>query len=161
MSYQRQSETPRKGEAEDHKIASIYCENFIKENNKYLILKPRQYFRYPPSFRKEDDYPLGHEYDLVVAIYKIKIEFPRIRIVGFIEFDGKTGFKVKLPDGTVVKGTPTKHDRPKQKINDGIAREYVRQYYHEALFYRIEKGECFNPEFLREELKELLAIVPR
>lgn len=154
---QRQSETIRKGEPDDHEYAVKRVCMWLSDNvvttsqNKTVTYSTTKYFFYPDMFRTTKDYPEGHTPDITV--------FKRVRegfdeeidyAVVFIEIDGRIGIEYTGLDGKKHKSTPTKHDHPKQKINDHIFEEYVREYHHVPVV-RLLKEEILGEEKDREQ----------
>ena len=152
MKYKYLSETWRNGEPEDHRIATLYLRDNLQSEvltaYRYQVIKDFP-FEFPNWFVEEKQLPHNkHKADLAIVLpdpFKDCVECGDFReLLGVIEVVGKTGFEVTLPDGTKIKGSPTKHDNTQQKINDGIFKDYIDTRYPKALFYYIEKGDCFD-----------------
>jgi len=161
MRYQRQSEVPKKGEPADHKLASMILKEHIESHDRRFWCQDGMRYTFPPEFilDKKIEYSF-HDYDLAVFFkHLVMLGGDGLsHCIALIELDGKTDYKIELPDGTIVKGKRTRHDKKQQKINDGIAEDFIAQYYPQYLFFRIEKGDCFYPEYLDKTLAKLWEI---
>ena len=129
------SETIRKGEPDDHEYAvKLVCmwlsTNYVDFGPVTRTYSTTKTFFYPKEFRTAKDYPLKHSPDITLHGWK-DVDDPQAveHIFGFIEVDGKLGIEYTDLRGNKKKSTPTRHDKPKQKINDHIFEEYAKQYY--------------------------------
>jgi hypothetical protein len=151
MRYQRQSEVPKKGAPDDHELAVLFTINYLDTIAPELDCSTTESFWFPPDFCKERGI-LYDEHTPDLTIRKVDNHFDFITIA-VVEFDGKTDYKIELEDGTIIKGKRTRHDKPEQKIRDGIFMDYMAQYHPKVKVIRIEKADAFNKSHLDKTFK--------
>lgn len=134
-SFKSKSEAPKHGEPDDHIEAR---ENLIKYWRKHSE-HPCSYNYYIPfdeafirkqKLKQGNRTEMGHEYDIVLFTNEDVMDVQIQREYGFIEIDGE------------------KHDKKNQKINDGVAEDFIHDNYPRAFFIRLKKvnliGEFAN-----------------
>lgn len=132
---QFQSEGIKKGEPRSHSSAVEHVAAFLRGRG--WIVQPHT-VRFSEEYKKEHKIKYdGHTYDIG---FFSKMRKPKggLLIRGLIEIGGI--------------GDDTKHSKKSQKINDGVAEEYARTYYPNALFVRLNKDDVFYNDWLEKEL---------
>lgn len=132
---QYQSQGIKKGEPSSHAKAVEYVSSFLRGRG--WIVGPHV-VKFSEEYKKRHKIKYdGHTYD-IGFFSKGRGRGGWLVIRGLIEIGGI--------------GDDTKHAKKAQKINDGVAEEYARTYYPDALFKRLNKDDVFYNDWLEKEL---------
>lgn len=147
MRYQSWSEVPR-NEPEDHRLAVEYLQkwyNYFPD----IYTKKEWKIVFAKSFIEKHQLQYKfHNYDL--AVFQLGTEDYRLKSI--IEVNQTLDDKVTLPDGRKLKISKSRHSKAKQTMNDQISEDYIREYYPHTRYIIIEKSDCFNKEYLDNNL---------
>ena len=170
---QQQSKTIKKGEPQDHEEAVNRVFNFLyanKKNRRWLIdiNVPMVYDAEFISQLPKGRYP-GHKEDIGIYLPqfdKITGEIKKFVLKAVISIAGKIGGYYKNNIGTVLKYSPTKHDKPIQSKNDKIVQNWCERKKIKYIVLLKEeilgdcgkdgKDEVDTTPYLREHLKEFI-----
>jgi hypothetical protein len=146
MRVKSKSEAIKYGEPNDHKQALENLKAFWKEHSdlpytwNYYIPFHETFIR-KQKLKQSNRTEMGHEYDFVVFQNKVIEDHQILMEYGFIEIDGE------------------KHDKKNQKINDGVAEDFIHDLYPKAFFIRLNKKEVlgeFANIYMAKHLKDVL-----
>ena len=130
----------------DHKMAADNVVAWYEREGYIAIINKR--IDYDKSFvtKHKLRYTI-HKYD--VWVYDKDLCITKI----VIEIDQKENDIVILPNGHTLQITESRHNTAAQKRRDQIAEDYIKDYFPNILFIRIQKVDCFYPLVLNKILK--------
>ena len=140
------SEAFKHGEPESHKQALNNLIAFWKKHSTHPY-SYNYFLKYDIRFIKKQKLTSGnrtsdgHEYDFVAFTNKVIEDHQILMEYGFIEIDGE------------------KHDKKNQKINDGIAEDFIHDLLPNAFFIRLKKSELLGEDanvYMAKELSNVL-----
>jgi hypothetical protein len=133
----------------DHKMAA---ENVLKwyEDRNYIAFINKRIDYSKEFMTRHKILWTFHKYDVWVY-HKISCV-----VMAVIEIDQKENDSVMLPDKSILAISQSRHNKPTQIRRDNLAEDYIREYYPNVKFLRIQKVDCFYPKRLNELLKGTL-----
>ena len=151
------SETIKKGEPEDHRLAVEKVVYFLNENkfDRDWQIRDGYEVQYPIEMVKQlNKYRvhLYHTFDIGILapildmsqIEPFKANIPKYVPIAVIEMMGNIGFYYRSTNGKIKKANPTKHSKAKQIQNDKVNRNMIEKHFHGTRYITLLKEEVLG-----------------